>query len=255
MTTTTGAVVRGSHGDTLVRLLFALAAVICLCWPWMGGSLSRSRGLVVVAVTLIVLAFGAASASAARSLPIIPRLSDSQLAGQRTIYSYHGLLPPPDLFDRIRSGRAGGVIFFGENVQSASQIKAVVNQLQAAAMSSPVRLPLLIMTDQEGGIVKRLPGEPVLSAKQMGASPNNVAVTRREGRLGGLNLLSGGINVNLAPVLGVFRQPGNFLDRFGRSFSSNPFTVRTLGTTFLRAQQKTGVAATVKHFPGSASTR
>jgi beta-N-acetylhexosaminidase len=51
-------------------------------------------------------------------------------------------------------------------------------------------------------------------------------------------------------VLGVFRTPGDFLDQFQRSFSSNPFTVSRLGPAFVKAQQRTGVAATAKHFPG-----
>ena len=59
-----------------------------------------------------------------------------------------------------------------------------------------------------------------------------------------------GINVNLAPVLGVYRQTGDFLDQFGRSFSRNPFTVTRLASRFVTAQQRTGVAATAKHFPG-----
>jgi beta-N-acetylhexosaminidase len=56
--------------------------------------------------------------------------------------------------------------------------------------------------------------------------------------------------MNLAPVLGVFRAPGNFLDQFQRSYSMNPITVSRLGSFFITAQQATGVAATAKHFPG-----
>jgi beta-N-acetylhexosaminidase len=58
------------------------------------------------------------------------------------------------------------------------------------------------------------------------------------------------MNLNLAPVLDVYRTPGNFIDQFGRSYSSHPGTVARLGTSFIAAQQKTGVAATGKHFPG-----
>jgi beta-N-acetylhexosaminidase len=56
--------------------------------------------------------------------------------------------------------------------------------------------------------------------------------------------------VNLAPVLDVYRKPGNFIDEFGRSYSRSPRTVARLGADFIRAQQRTGVAATAKHFPG-----
>src|SRR5262249_582631 len=59
-----------------------------------------------------------------------------------------------------------------------------------------------------------------------------------------------GLNVNLAPVLDVYRVPGDFDDQFGRSYSTSARTVSDLGADFIKAQQATGVAATAKHFPG-----
>ncbi len=58
------------------------------------------------------------------------------------------------------------------------------------------------------------------------------------------------MNVNLAPVLDVYRTPGDFDDQFGRSYSMNPDVVSRLGADFITAQQHVGVAATAKHFPG-----
>jgi beta-N-acetylhexosaminidase len=63
------------------------------------------------------------------------------------------------------------------------------------------------------------------------------------------------MNVNLAPVLDVFRQPGDFDDQFQRSYSMNPNVVSQLGANFIRAQQHVGVAATAKHFPGLGAAR
>jgi beta-N-acetylhexosaminidase len=51
-------------------------------------------------------------------------------------------------------------------------------------------------------------------------------------------------------VLGVFRQPGDFLDQFQRSYSMDPGVVGAAGSAFVAAQQRTGVATTIKHFPG-----
>jgi beta-N-acetylhexosaminidase len=182
-------------------------------------------------------------------------LTDRQLAGQRVIYSYPGLTPPPELFDIIRRGEAAGVIFFGENIDrnNLDQIKGVIAQFQAANQESPVKAPLLMMTDQEGGVVRRLPGAPVESAKFIGENtllPTRGAAARAAGTGAGLNLLSVGMNLNLAPVLDVYRQAGNFIDRFGRSFNMDPAIVSRLGSRFLGAQNSTGVASTVKHFPG-----
>jgi beta-N-acetylhexosaminidase len=142
------------------------------------------------------------------------------------------------------------VIFFGDNIVSRAQIWAVTAELEQAAAQSPVKAPLLLMTDQEGGQVRRLSGAPTLSEKRIGASADPASVARQAGRGAGLNLKGVGMNVNLAPVLDVFRTRGNFIDQFGRSYSSSPSTVARLGGDFIRAQQATGVAATAKHFPG-----
>jgi beta-N-acetylhexosaminidase len=177
-------------------------------------------------------------------------LTAAQQAGQRVIFSYPGATPPESLLAAIRAGEVGGVIFFGENIKSLAQIAGVVAALREANAQSPVRAPLLLMTDQEGGKVRRLPGEPVLSAKQVGASADPAATAAAAGTGAGQNLAGVGMNVNLAPVLDVFRVPGNFDDQFGRSFSSDPTVCATCGAAFITAQQSLGIAATAKHFPG-----
>jgi beta-N-acetylhexosaminidase len=62
-----------------------------------------------------------------------------------------------------------------------------------------------------------------------------------------------GVNVNLASVLDVSRQPGDFIDEFQRSYSSDPEAVAEVGAAFVSAQQRLGLAATAKHFPGLGS--
>jgi len=168
--------------------------------------------------------------------PAQPTLSPAQLAGQRVIYSYGGLTPPARLLRWIRAGQVAGVIFFGGNI---------------ASPHNPLRhYPLLLMTDQEGGLVRRLPGAPGLSEREIGAALHPAAAAKSAGRGAGQNLAGVGLNVNLAPVLDVYRTPGDFDDQFGRSYSTSARQVSRLGADFIRAQQATGVAATAKHFPG-----
>jgi beta-N-acetylhexosaminidase len=175
------------------------------------------------------------------------------LAGQRIIYAYAGLHPPQSLLGVIRAGEAAGVIFFSSNISSASQLRATVGQLQRASSESPVHVPLLTLIDQEGGLVNRLPGPPALSEKAIGASTQATRLARQAGSAAGANLLAAGINVDLAPVLDVYRQPGNFIDQAQRSYSTNPATVGRLGSAFITHLQEAGVAATAKHFPGLGS--
>lgn len=178
------------------------------------------------------------------------RMSLTQQAGQRVIFSYPGLTPPERLLRKIRAGEVGGVIFFGENISSLAQIADVVAQLKRAHCENRIDAPLVLTTDQEGGYIRRLPGAPELSEKKIGESADPKAAARQAGTGAGKNLAGVGMNVNLAPVLDVFRVPGNFDDQWERSYSSDPRMAGTLGAEFVRAQQHTNVAATIKHFPG-----
>jgi len=216
------------------------------------------RGLLVGGAALLA---GAAVAKPGRALAADPSadpsagasgLSSAQQAGQRVIWSYPGLTPPPALLDAIRAGLVGGVIFFGENIvrSNRSQIQAVTSELAQAQADSGIGVPLLLMTDQEGGIVQRLPGAPGISEKTIGASADPVGTARSAGTGAAQNLRGAGMNCNLAPVLDVFRQAGNFDDQFGRSYSMDPVVCGECGAASIAAQQALGVVTTAKHFPG-----
>jgi beta-N-acetylhexosaminidase len=212
------------------------------------GALTVGAGAIIGGLGLS----GTARAATRRTPAKLPRvkLTPAQLAGQRVIFSYPGATPPASLLDQISAGEAGGVIFFGENITGLAQIASVVAQLKEAHDASPVRSPLLLMTDQEGGIVRRLPGAPVLSEKQIGASADPVGEAADAGTGAGQNMAGVGMNLNLAPVLDVFRQAGNFDDEFGRSYSMDPEVCAECGQAFVTAQQRLNIAATAKHFPG-----
>ncbi|WP_405749300.1 beta-N-acetylhexosaminidase [Streptomyces sp. NBC_00012] len=217
--------------------------------------LSR-RGALLAGTAALVGGLGPAGRTDAaaripkRSHVPLNALTPAQRAGQCVIHSYPGLEPPARLMDAIREGRTAGVIFFAENIKNLSQIEGVVQEMNEAHASAPVNAPLLLMTDQEGGMVRRLPGEPVLSAKDVGASADPEGQSELTGSGAGSNLAGVGMNVNLAPVLDVYRTAGDFTDQYERSYSKDPAAVATCGSAFITAQQDAAVAATAKHFPG-----
>ncbi|MER5355823.1 glycoside hydrolase family 3 N-terminal domain-containing protein [Kitasatospora sp. NPDC002551] len=182
--------------------------------------------------------------------PLVPTTESLQLAGRRVIYSYSGDTPPAALLDAVRAGRAAGVIFFKDNVPSVRKLQASVAELRQAAAEAPSASPLLLMTDQEGGKVRRLPGAPDLSARKTGLAADPAGEAARSGAGAAGTLSEAGLNVNLAPVLDVFDTPDNFIDHFERSYGQKPDVVAESGSAFLAAQQRLGVAATAKHFPG-----
>jgi beta-N-acetylhexosaminidase len=214
----------------------------------------RSRRLLPICCALALGLAGCSSSqhrfAAHRHPAPLRRLTLAQLAGQRIVYAYNGLTPPASLLAVIRRGEAAGVIFFSQNIASVAQLRAVTRRLQHAAAGAPVHAPLLLMTDQEGGLVRRLPGAPAMSEKEIGASADPAASAREAGAAAARELKAAGLNVNLAPVLDVYRQAGNFIDEFQRSYASSASLVAEAASSFIAAQQRAGVAATAKHFPG-----
>lgn len=185
---------------------------------------------------------------AAQAPDPLDSLSPRQLAGQRIIEAMPGRTPPSALLRRIRRGEVAGVILFARNVGSKAQVRALVGRLQREPRPAAVDVPLLVMVDQEGGMVKRLPGAPSRSPAQLGRT-GSVSLARRTGVATARNLAAYRANVNLAPVMDIGR-PGTYQRRTGRSYGASARTVSRIGGAFVAGQEAGKVAATLKHFPG-----
>jgi beta-N-acetylhexosaminidase len=209
--------------------------------------------LIAVAVTgglaVGAFAFGATLGDGPSPSPpsAASRLSLPQLAGQRLVVGFSGDEVPRGVARMVRFGAVAGVILFAENLPSRSAGRATIRRLQAIPRPPGLRDPLLVMVDQEGGLVKRLDGAPTASARQMGI--RGVAFSREQGRATAANLDELGINVALAPVLDVAR-PGGTIAETDRGFGSSAARVAATAIPFAAGLQDGGVAATAKHFPG-----
>jgi beta-N-acetylhexosaminidase len=177
-----------------------------------------------------------------------PPLTPEQVAGQHVVFPFAGRTPPRALLRRIRRGEAAGVIFLGANLGTAAQVRALTRTLRRARPPRGLAAPLLLMVDQEGGSVKRLPGAPSRGAPAIGAT-GDPAVARAEGRATAATLRAAGMNVDLAPVVDVVR-PEGALHTEGRGFGFTAGAAARLGAAFARGLRAGGVAATAKHFPG-----
>jgi beta-N-acetylhexosaminidase len=206
--------------------------------------------VVALATALAVAAAGVGGPHAGSAAS---NLGASQLAGQRVVTGFSGYRPPPDLVRRIRRGKVGGVILFGRNVRSRDQVARLVRGLQAVPRPSALDEPLLVMVDQEGGPVRRIPGPPRRSAAAVGAT-GPASAARRAGRAAGRNLRGVGVNVNLAPVTDVAR-PGSAMEREKRAYGRRPRKVARFAGAFTAGLERTGVMATAKHFPGFGAAR
>lgn len=174
--------------------------------------------------------------------------SDRQLGrdlGETIVTRLNGTTASPALLARVRAGRVGGVILFAENFAAGTAAATrTISRLQNVARASGT-WPLLIMTDQEGGEVRRLAGSPPrLAPRQM----TSVEVAHSEGLATGNALRGVGVNVDLAPVADVEQIAGSFLA--ARSFGSSPRLVAQRACAFAHGLEEAGVGYTLKHFPG-----
>ena len=211
----------------------------------MSGAVRRLAALALVVALTIVAGTGPAAATTIAAAPTI-----AQLVGQKLVVAMDGTTTPSvGLLSRIAKGEVGGVILFGRNVTTQAALMALTKQLHDGAAKAG-RPRLLIMVDQEGGSIKRIPwAPPTLSPPQMGALGSN-ATARSQGGQTGLALSGLGIDVDLAPVADVPASTASFLYKQGRTWSFNSSSTAWLAFSFAHGLQAGGVIPAMKHFPG-----
>lgn len=165
---------------------------------------------------------------------------------------------PPELAELLSQYDIGGVILFSENLRDIPQTVTLNHQLQQAAAVSPLKQPMFISIDQEGGRVARMPrhlatsfsGNMAIGATYALHGTHFATVT---GDILAKELLALGINLNFAPTIDVNVNPQNPVINV-RSFGEDPQQVAALGGAQLKAMQKQGMIASLKHFPGHGDT-
>lgn len=208
---------------------------------------------VVCGLAVGAFAFGVTLGDGSAPRPSVASgLSLPQLAGARIVVGLPGTVVPPSLTRTIRAGGVAGVILFSKNLPSRAAGRRLISRLQAIPRPPGLRDPLLVMIDQEGGLVKRISGAPTASARTMGV--RGAAFSREQGSRTAANLRNLGVNVDLAPVLDVAR-PGGTIAETDRGFGSTPVGVAATAVPFGAALHAGGVAATGKHFPGLGAAR
>jgi beta-N-acetylhexosaminidase len=161
--------------------------------------------------------------------------------GQLLVMSFDGTEAPAYIRRRLRAGEGAGVILFGGNVGDAAGLRRLTRSIQRAARGGA-----LIATDQEGGEIRNVPFAGPEPAQSALASPGAAGAAAAEAARG---LRSVGVNVNLAPVADV-TPPAGAGALAGRIYPGSPRQVGAMTAAAVRAHEREGVAATVKHFPG-----
>ena len=165
------------------------------------------------------------------------------------------------LASMVRDEGVGGVIVAARNAADPVSVRAFRDALQEAAAEAAADadaagagLPLLIMADQEGGIVMQVvegatvfPGSMALAAT---GDPQSAYIASR---IMGIEAAAMGINVVCGPVVDVNADPDNPIIGI-RSFGDSTRGVGAFGAAAVRGFADGGVLCVAKHFPGHGRT-
>lgn len=166
----------------------------------------------------------------------------------------YGVATPAEVVEKYS---LGGVVYFAwtDSFADPQQVAGLSNGLQKAATTSGARVPLLVSTDQEQGVVTRFgpPATAFPGSMALGAG-RSTEDARTAARITGSELAAVGINQDFAPVSDVNVNPLNPVIGV-RSFSSDPqLAARMVTAQVAGYQQDAGIVSTAKHFPGHGDT-
>jgi beta-N-acetylhexosaminidase len=156
----------------------------------------------------------------------------------------------------IRNDHIGSVWFTSRTSSGVAGVRAVVSGVQAQVSGeTTASVRFFVAANQEGGLIQALQGSgfsTIPPATVQGTWAPSLLQQRAE--LWSQQLKTAGINVNFAPVMDVVppgtdaqNQPIGVLQR---GFGHDPATVATHGDAFLTGMRQSGVAVSLKHFPG-----
>jgi beta-N-acetylhexosaminidase len=151
----------------------------------------------------------------------------------------------------FRKVQPGGFIIFGRNIESARQLRKLIDDLRDISAIEPI-----ITIDQEGGRVSRLRliGSEPPSAQQL-RDKGDIDLVRLHGQLTGRLLRLFGFNLDLCPVLDISFDDEADNSLRGRCYGRDVEQVVRLAGGFNDALRAEGIASCGKHFPGySAAT-
>src|SRR5438874_3273673 len=151
----------------------------------------------------------------------------------------------------FRKVQPAGFILFGRNIESAAQLRKLIDDLRDLSEVEPI-----ITVDQEGGRVSRLRliGSEPPNAQQL-RDKNDIELIRRHGDITGRLLRLFGFNLDLCPVLDISFDDDADNSLRGRCYGKTVDQVVRNAGAFNDAMRDQGIASCGKHFPGySAAT-
>src|SRR5437870_11050836 len=153
-----------------------------------------------------------------------------------------------EIFRRVQPG---GFILFGRNIESASQLRKLIDDLRNLSQTERI-----ITIGQEGGRVSRLRliGSEPPNAQQL-RDKDDVDLIRRHGDITGRLLRVFGFSLDLCPVLDISFDDNADNSLRGRCYGKTVEQVARNAGAFNDAMRKQGIASCGKHFPGYSAAK
>lgn len=189
----------------------------------------------------------ALGASALLASSPIWAMSLEEKAGQVLALSFSGTSLDEETRSRIEELKPGGLILYGKNVESLSQVRSLLSHIRETVR---LDVPLMVAVDQEGGTVARIRGHGADFPGNMAlGATGDPDLAERQGFIMGRQLKSLGIDLDYAPVVDVNSNPSNPIIGV-RSFGDDVAEASSMGASMIKGFSRARMGCSAKHFPG-----
>lgn len=186
---------------------------------------------------------------------LVDSMDNTEVVGQLFMFTYIGQEADREILDWIEKNKIGGVKIFGWNGVDLGQICRSVTAMQKSALATPLGIPLLVATDQEGGWVRHIKAQTTTTPGNMSIGASGLL---KDAYLTSYYIASElrelGINMNFAPTVDLFiEQKSQIIGT--RAFCADPKLCKDLASAFYNGHKANLVIATAKHFPGHGNSK
>src|SRR5258708_6308821 len=187
---------------------------------------------------------------------VFQTMTSDQRIGQLFELGLAGDVLGPTEINLIQTDHIGSVWFVDTSHAGVAGIHAVTAAVQAQVSSAATaNVRFFIAANQEGGQIQAMQGpgfSQIPAALVQGTWDPALLQPRAAGW--GQELHTAGINFNFAPVMDVV-PPGTDaqtqpIGALQRDYGHDPVTTGSHGVAFLTGMRQSGIAVTLKHFPG-----
>ena len=184
---------------------------------------------------------------------IVDQMTDTELYSQILMFGWAGEEPEQLLYQWVERG-LGSVKVFGWNTNDIHLVAKSISSLQTSSQTNRFKIPLFVATDQEGGSIRHVKGDTMITPGNMAIGAAGYPVDAwYSAYYISREIRALGINMNFAPTVDLFTNHDSSIIGT-RSFGDDPEKAGILGAAFAAGSQAAGVIPTVKHFPGHGDT-